>query len=135
MSGPRSTLKPVSFTELSVQTRLIQLGDTAVAAREPGAAGGVPGVEAGVGVALGGPAVGVRVGVKVGVDVAAAPVGVRFGVTVAAAAVAVGVDVHVAVGVDVRVGVGVGLEVATNVVAEAVFEYAESPEALVARAL
>ena len=57
---------------------MIQLGDTAVAAREPGADGGVPGVEA---------------------------------------------------------GVGVGLEVATNVVAEAVFEYAESPEALVARTL
>ena len=35
----RSTLKPVSFEELSVQERGIWLAEAAVAARAPGAAG------------------------------------------------------------------------------------------------
>jgi len=55
--GERSTLNPVSFVELSVQSRSISLAETAVAEREPGAAGGVAGVGVGVGV---------RVGVAVG---------------------------------------------------------------------
>jgi hypothetical protein len=57
--GERSTLKPVSLFELSVQDRLIWLDEIAVAARFVGAAG----VGIGVGVGLG---VGVGVGVGVG---------------------------------------------------------------------
>ncbi len=53
----RSTWKPVSFVELSVQLKLIWLDDAAVAVRPLGAAG------VGVGVALG---VGVGEGVGVG---------------------------------------------------------------------
>jgi hypothetical protein len=63
LSGERSTLKPVSFVELSVQLRLIWLDDAAVAVRPLGAAGVGVGVALGVGVGV---AVGVGVGVGVG---------------------------------------------------------------------
>ena len=92
----RSTLNPVSLSELSVQDRLTWLDDTAVAERFEGA----PGV-----------AIGVGVGVEVGVAVAVG-VGVEVGLgVVAAVAVGLGVGVAVAVGVGVVVGVGVGVGV------------------------
>jgi hypothetical protein len=119
-------LKPVSLLELSAHARLIWLEDMAVAERELGEAG-VPGVGVRVGVAVGGTGVGVRVGVAVG----GTAVGVRVGVDVGGTAVGVRVGVEVggtAVGVRVRVGVGVGP--AANVVADAVFELAESPALL-----
>ena len=92
----RSTLKPVSLFEWSVQDRFIWLLDTAVAVRFVGAAGVGIGVAVGVGVG-----VGLGVGVGTGVDVG---VGVGLGV-------GVGVEVAVGVGVVVGVAVGVGLGV------------------------
>ena len=135
-AGPRSILKPASFVELSDQTRLIPLADTAVAERELGAAGGLAGVGRGVGVrvgvAVGGTGVGVRVGVAVGamgvaVAVRGPAVGVRVGVGVdvlvgvAVRGPAVGVRVGVAVGaIGVAVAVAVGVS-GPNVLADAMF--------------
>jgi hypothetical protein len=119
--GPRSILKPDSLPELSVHERLIWLEATATTFRLLGAAGGVEAV----GVKVGGrPAVKVGVGVRVRVAVAAA-VGDDPGVEVR-----VGVAVRVAVEVRVRVCVAVG---GASVVANVVFDQAESPAKLYAR--
>jgi hypothetical protein len=96
----RSTLKPVSLSELSVHDKSICDDDTVVAARFVGAAGIGSGVDVGVGLE-GAVAVGVVVGVGVGVKVEVA-VGVGVGVNV-------GVDVAVGVGVMVAVAVAVGV--------------------------
>ena len=121
LAGARSILKPVSFAELSVQTRSISVEDTAVAERELGFAGGVPDVGVCVGVLVGNGAVGVRVGVAV----AAGEVGVRVGVAVGGTAVGVRVGVRVGVevgGAAVGVSVWVGVGGDASVVADAVFE-------------
>ena len=75
--GPRSTLNPVSFEELSVHARSIWLEETAVAERLSGGNGGAGAVGVGVGVSVGVPVgVGVGVGVAVGGTVVAVGVGV-----------------------------------------------------------
>jgi hypothetical protein len=109
----RSTLKPVSLFELSLQDRLIWLDDTAVAIRFVGAAGVGLAVNVGVGVG-----VGLGVGVDTGVDVG---VGVGLGVD-AGVGVEVGVGGGVVVGVALGTGVGVGVWQRLVVSACAVFE-------------
>lgn len=157
IAGPRSTRKPVSLPELSVQTRSIRVEEIVVAFRNPGASGRTP---PGVGVWVGGALVGVGVGVEVGgagavgvgegVAVGGTSVGVRVGVAVGPGSVGVAVAVGVAVGaatVGVRVGVavgdtigvavgGIGVGVAVGfagVVADATFELPDSPTELTAR--
>jgi hypothetical protein len=116
IAGPRSILKPDSFEELSIHDRLIWLEEIATADRLLGSAGGAEAVGVTVGA---GPEVKVGVGVLVGVGVALGD----------------GPDVEVRVGVGVRGGVGVrvGVGVAVGgarVVANAVFDHAESPAEL-----
>lgn len=107
IAGPRSTSKPSSSSELSVQARSIWLDDTAIADRLVGADGGAA--------AVGGIGVGVGVGVRSGVGVG---VGVRSGVAVG---VGVGVGLRtggIGVGVGVAVGVGVGVVVGSPGISE-----------------
>ena len=82
LPSARSTLKPLSFEELSVQSRSIRDDEIDVAFRLLGASGGPdPGVCVASGVLA-------EVGVRVGVAVTASPVGVRVRVAVGAAVVA-----------------------------------------------